>query len=250
MNIGKYLKSIGITKTDLAKELGLSRPTLNLYIDQFESGKKIENERYDIIFTRLFSERVVSKELFDHKMDAVRFLLERDKKYDIGSLKPEAADMVARIHNIMVNDLSRDGWNKKVYDTIIIFLSRYRSDDIFNELSGYFSDLNSDYDLSEISEHTMAYYSYFYNCFNTIISEQPVLDLEKYDAFLRRRAQLSEERAKRNAKKSDNIKAMLNSKLKEVELEYQETGVDISEEELLSELVRRMRGDALHNSNL
>ena len=249
MNIGCYLKSIGKTKTELAKELGLSRPTLNLYIDQFESGIKIDNERYDIIFNRLFSECVASKDLFDHKMDAVRFLLERDKKYDIGSLKPEAADMVARIHNIMVNDMSRDGWNKKVYDTIIIFLSRYRDDDIFNELSGYFSDLNSDFDLSELSEHTMAYYSYFYNCFNTILSNHPVLNMEMYDAFLRRREQLSDERAKRNAQKTDNIKAILNSKLREVELEYQENGVDISEEELLSELVRRMRGNTLHTSN-
>ena len=54
-------------------------PTLNQYIELFETGKKIENERYNIIFKRLFSDRTASKELFDQKMKAVKFLLERDK---------------------------------------------------------------------------------------------------------------------------------------------------------------------------
>ncbi len=55
------------------------RPTLNQYIELFETGKKIENERYNIIFKRLFSDRSVSKELFNQKMRAVKFLLEREK---------------------------------------------------------------------------------------------------------------------------------------------------------------------------
>lgn len=242
MNIGQYLKSIGKTKTDLAEELSLSRPTLNHYIDLFEAGKTIENERYNIIFRRLFSEQVDNKELFERKLDAVKYLLERDKKYDIGSLTPEAADLVARIHNIMVNDLSSADWNRKVYETISIILIRYRNDAIFNELSGYFSDLNSDVDLTGISAQTMAYYSYFYKCFQALLNGQPDLDLDLYNAFLERRAQLSDERAKKNAQKAENIKEILNNTLNEIELEYQENGVEASEDELLTELVRRMRG--------
>ena len=170
MNISQYLKLIGITKTQLASELGLSRPTLNLYIEQFESGKKIDNERYDIIFKHLFSDRIESKDIFEQRVNAVKFLLERDKKYDIGSLTPEAADIVARIHSIMVSDLSKSDWNRKVYETVIAFLTRYRSDEFFRELSGYFSDLNSDSDLSGISEQTKTYYSCFYKCFRELIN--------------------------------------------------------------------------------
>lgn len=242
MNIGQYLKSIGKTKTELAEELNLSRPTLNQYIDLFESGKKIENERYDIIFNRLFSERLDNKDLFKRKLDAVKFLLERDKKYDIGSLTPEAADLVARIHNIMVNDLSSDDWNRKVYDTVSIILTRYRSDVIFSELSGYFSDLNSDVDLAGISSQTKAYYSFFYKCFHELMGGQPDLDSDMYNAFLKRRLQLSGERAKKNAQKAENIKEIISNTLNEIELEFQENGVDASEEELLTELVRRVRG--------
>ena len=242
MNINQYLKSIGKTKKDLADELGLSRPTLNLYIDRFETGKKIDNERYELIFKRLFSDRIVSKELFEKKMDAVKYLLERDKKYDIGSLTPESADIVASIHNIMVNDMSIDGWDRKVYESIIIFLTRYRKDDFFRELSGYFFDLNSDSDLSDISDQTKVYYSNFYKCFRDLI-DHPVLDLIEFDSFLERKAQLSLERAKKNAQKSEKIKEIINKKIKEVEQEFFDKGIELSEEEVLTELIRRVQAD-------
>lgn len=242
MDIGLYLKEIKKTKTELADDLGLSRPTLNFYIEQFEKGNKIENERYDIIFQRLFSGRLVNRELFERKIEAVKYLLERDRKYDIGLLNPESADLVAKIHNIMVNDLSTDDWNKKVYDTIIVFLTRYKNDTVFRELSGYFSDLNSDSDLSDISDLTKAYYSYFYMCFRKIVREHPSFDVENYNAFLERRTQLSIERAKSNALKSENIKVLINKKLKEVENEFLEKGIEASEDDMLAELVRRVQG--------
>ena len=241
MNIDQYLKLIGKTKTELSEELGLSRPTLNVYIEQYETGKNIENERYAIIFDRLFSDRSVSRTVFDRKMEAVKYLLERDRKYDIGLLNTEAADLVAKIHNIMVSDLSKDNWNRKVYDTVITFLTRYKEDEIFCELSGYFSDLNSDADLSDISNITKAYYSYFYKCFRELVSKRPALDSDNYEAFLNRRTELSEERAKRNAQITDNIKEMINNKLNEVEKEFRENGIEASEEDLIAELVRRMR---------
>ncbi len=242
MNINQYLKSIGKTKKDLANELGLSRPTLNLYIDKFENGKKIDNERYELIFKRLFSDRIVSKKLFDKKMDAVKYLLERDKKYDIGSLTPEAADIVASIHNIMVNDMCIDDWDRKVYETIIIILTRYRKDDFFRELSGYFFDLNFNSDLSNITEQSKVYYSCFYSCFRDLINN-PVLNLDAYEAFLERRTQLSLERAKMNSQKSEKIKDIINIKIKEIEQDFLDKGIEYSEEEVLTEFIRRVQAD-------
>ena len=242
MNISQYLKTIGKTKTELADELGLSRPTLNQYIELFENGNHIDNERYDIIFNRLFSDGIENKELFDRKIESIKILLERDRKYDIGLLSPEAADLVAKIHNIMVSDLSTNDWNRKVYETVIAFLTRYRDDVVFRELSGYFSDLNFDTDLSELSDISKAYYSYFYKCFRAVVKEQPSFDEEGYEAFLERRSQLIQARAKRNSLKSDSIKAMINNTLKDVEKDFLENGIEASEEEMIAELLRRMRG--------
>ena len=101
--------------------------------------------------------------------------------------------------------------------------------------------MNSDADLSDISNITKAYYSYFYKCFRELVSKRPALDSDNYEAFLNRRTELSEERAKRNAQITDNIKEMINNKLNEVEKEFRENGIEASEEDLIAELVRRMR---------
>ena len=52
--IKQYLKDVGITQKEFAERIGLSRPTLDTYIEMFEQGQTIPKERYDIIFKRLF----------------------------------------------------------------------------------------------------------------------------------------------------------------------------------------------------
>ena len=242
MKINQYLKNIRKTKTELAEDLGLSRPTLNQYIELFESGQKIENERYDIIFNRLFAERQFGKEVFDKKMEAVKFLLERDRKYDIGSLSPEAADIVARVHNNMVRDMDDEQWDKKVYDSILIILSSYKKSAIIRSLAEYFSDLNSDSDLSDLSEETKSYYSYFYMCFHRIVDAPPKFDEDSYKDFLLRKSELHAKREKQKESRSNNIKERMVSILKDVEIEFQLNGIEASEDEIMTEVIRRIRG--------
>lgn len=240
MNINQYLKSIGITKTDLALAIGLSRPTLNQYIKLYEMGQTIENERYDIIFKRLFSDGQANREMFNQKMDGVKFLLERDKKYDIVSLNPEAADIVAQIHNYMVQDMSKGNWDKKVYDAISLFLTNYRNNDLFRELAGYFSDLNLDSDLSELSDQTKAYYSCFLKFFREIIKNTPKFDKNEYENFVNRRKEILKEREERNNRTTERVKNMVEKALKEIESEYQEKGIEASEDEIMTEVIRRI----------
>lgn len=242
MNINQYLKSIGKTKIELAEELGLSRPTLNQYIELYETGQKIENERYDIIFKRLFSGQQVDRELFEKKLISIKNLMERDKKYDIGCLKPEAADLVARIHNNMVHDMSDGEWSEKVYDAILILLSRYNDYPIMRELAGYFSDLNSDSDLSDLSEESKAYYAYYYSCFREIRDNPPKYDPNIYNEFLERKEQLAKEREERKKSRKKKVQDRLDSVVKEVLSEFQKSGIEATEDEIMNEVVRRMNG--------
>ena len=241
MNISDYLKSIKKTKTELSQELNLSRPTLNQYIELFETGQKIDNERYNIIFGKLFSDESKTRVQFDNEMNSVRFLLERDRKYDIGNLRPEAADMVARIHNKLVYDMSDNKWNKKVYDSILIILSSYRSNAVIRELTGYFSDLNSGSDISDLSDESKAYYSYYYKCFREIKDDTPKMDEEEFKLFLKRREKLKLEREQNRDAKARNIQDKLKKILEEVESEYKDKSIDVSEDEMMAEVLRRMK---------
>jgi len=242
MNISQYLKSVGVTKTELALEIGLSRPTLNQYIRLFEMGQAIDNERYDIIFKRLFSERQESKDLFEKNLEAVKYLLERDRKYDIGNLKPEAADTVAQIHNYMVRDMSRDNWDEKVYDTISLVLTSYRNNVVFRELASYFADLNMDTDLQELSETAKAYHAYFYKCFREILEKPPKYDEEAYEAFVIRKKEILKDREESNNRTAKKVKMMLDKAIKELEAEYQEKGIEATEDVLMTEVIRKING--------
>lgn len=55
MKIKEVLKRYKLTLKELADALGLSRPTLNSYIDQFEKDEKISNNLYQYIFTQIFN---------------------------------------------------------------------------------------------------------------------------------------------------------------------------------------------------
>ena len=242
MNINQYLKSIGKTKSELAEELGISRPTLNQYIELYETGQKIENERYNIIFKRLFSEDHSDRESFEKSLYAIKNLMERDKKYDIGCLEPKAADLVARIHNNMVHDMTKGDWDKKAYDSILILLCNYRRSPIMHELSRYFSDLNSNSDLSDLSEESKAYYAYYYKCFREIRDNPPEYDSDAFNEFLIRKEQLAAEREKHKMSRTKIVQDRLNNVLNDVLREFQKSGIDATESEIMNEVVRRMNG--------
>lgn len=240
MNISQYLKALGKTKTELAGELRLSRPTLNQYIETFEAGQTIENERYNIIFKRLFSDRQIDRGLFEKRVEAVRYLLERDEKYDIGCLEPEAADIVARIHNNMVRDMSKGDWDRKVYDAILILLVGYNNNTVMRELAGYLSDLNSESDLSELSSQSKAYYSYYYTCFRRILDNPPSFDADSYESFIERKAELSAYRERTKAQTEQKVRTRLDNIIKEVGAEFKNNGVEATEDEIFTEVIRRM----------
>ncbi len=241
MNINFFLKSINKTKIELAKELGLSRPTLDQYIYLFEQGRKIENERYNIIFKRLFSNEEISKEEFEYQLNFVKRLLERDKKYGIVDLDTESADLISRIHNNMIKDMEAGNWDRKVYDAILILLSNYRDNILMKELASYFSDLNSDSDLSNISNLTKAYYSYYYSFFKNIVHNHPVYNEEEYTLFINRKQELAEKKRKRKMEKKRNVNNTIKNILNEIEIDCQKAGVDASEDEIMSEVIRRLK---------
>lgn len=241
MTINEYLKRIEKTKSELAKDLRLSRPTLNQYIEIFEAGQKIENERYDIIFNRLFNDESLNKEQFQRRLESVKALLERDSKYNIGDLLPEEADLVARIHNNMIQDLSKEHSNSKIYDFILLLINNYRSNDIIRELACYFSDLNSESDISMISDESKAYYAYFYKHFRVIKDSCPIYDEREYQSFLNRRVEITSERRERRSITTKLIQDRMKKILEKIEREYKEKGVDASEEEMMSEVIRRLK---------
>ncbi len=249
MSINSYLKKIGITKTKLAKELELSRPTLNQYIELFENNQKIENERYNIIFNRLFEDTDAPADIFAKKLQGIKNLLDRDMKYGIARLEPKAADLVSKIHNLMIKDMENDTWNSKVYDAILILLNNYRKNELMRELACYFSDLNAGADETQFSYVDKAYYSYYFKIFSVIASEKPDFDDAAYEEFLDRMNDIKIERKRRQEERVSTIRERMQEKLLEVEAEFHDNDIEASEQDILAEVMRRLKREDYEREN-
>ena len=60
MDIKKNLKDFDIKISKMAIDFGVSRPTLDSYIECFENGKEIPNEAIQAIFVFLFSKKLAA----------------------------------------------------------------------------------------------------------------------------------------------------------------------------------------------
>ena len=58
MDIKIQIKKYGLTQSEIADLLHISRPTLNSYIKQYEEKERVNNEKYDIVFNELFSKEL------------------------------------------------------------------------------------------------------------------------------------------------------------------------------------------------
>ena len=54
--IKEILKKNNITLLNFAKQLGISRQTLDTYIRIYESGEELPNQKYQILFDRFFKD--------------------------------------------------------------------------------------------------------------------------------------------------------------------------------------------------
>ena len=83
MEIKKSLKSLDVKISKQATELGISRPTLDSYIDYYERGIKIPNDVYQSIFEYLFSSEMMTSIEFAQKYDYVKRVMLGDAKKSI-----------------------------------------------------------------------------------------------------------------------------------------------------------------------
>ena len=80
MEIKKNLKALDVKISKLASELGVSRPTLDTYIEYFEKGMPIPNDAYQKIFEYLFSNDNMNSIVFAQKYDYVKRVMLKDAK--------------------------------------------------------------------------------------------------------------------------------------------------------------------------
>lgn len=230
LNVKQYLKNVGITQKEFAERIGLSRPTLDTYIEMFESGQTIPKERYDIIFNRLFNNDGDSAEIFSKRLQKVEELLGRDQRYGTSDLEPEAADYVSLIVRNMNRDLKKADWNKDVYTFVNLLITNYRENEIMQQLVEYFIYLNDIRNVESISEEQIPYFANIFKALHGLSENPTVYDEEDYQNFFRRCLEIRQNK-KRVATEQKN---KLKDRIQKLIAEYEKKGItDLNEEEII-----------------
>lgn len=235
-NIKEYLRSVGISKQELASEIKLSRPTLDAYIAAYERGEEIPRERYQIIFDQLFGVKL-DEEAFRGRLSRFKILLDRDERLGTEKIDPKAADVISRLKGRMLQDMSRGDWNQAVYSFIDMLITNYRGNEIFEKLAEYFTYLNRSKMDDVAREDQIPYFARYYKTFSSLLDDPYSFETADFEAFMKRREQIIRDKVKEDKQQELKLKKIINETAKELE----KTGVKATEEEILRAVLDKVK---------
>lgn len=228
--IREKLKEIDLKLYEFAKELRITRPTLNVYIELYEKGEKIPKEKYQFIFDRLFHEGLDDKEAFINELNRVHHLLERDENLGVLELNVESTDLMASVLENVREDLAKDDYNAYVYKFVNMLITSYRKEKVFVDFMNYFLYLNGVLKIEEIAEDEKPFIS---NCFKLMHRDKNGMietDYEYLDMFISRIKEIQENAQKIVSERTeDALKRRIEEELNKKVQKQLSLGVDAEE---------------------
>lgn len=211
MEIKKNLKALDIKISKLATELGVSRPTLDAYIEYYERGQSIPNEGYQKIFEYLFSGEEINSIEFAQKYDYVKRIMLADAK--AGAEKAIRDERENKILNNIRDVLAAGTVDEHLIEFINLFINN-RDNDLVKAIYMYFNYSNGFADLSkrEIEEKEKAIYSQLAKLFTNYKDNSIELLEEFYNQLQSKNQELIEAKTikVRDSEIVDYIKTKLN----------------------------------------
>lgn len=158
MEIKKNLKALDIKISKLATDLGVSRPTLDAYIEYYENGQLIPNDGYQKIFEYLFSSEEMNSIEFAQKYDYVKRIMLADAK--AGAEKALHEKRENKLINNIKEILNTGTVDEHLVEFINLFINN-RDNALVQSIYMYFNYANGFADLSrkEIEVKEKAVYS-------------------------------------------------------------------------------------------
>lgn len=211
MEIKKNLKALDIKISKLATELGVSRPTLDAYIEYYESGQSIPNEGYQKIFEYLFSGEEINSIEFAQKYDYVKRIMLADAK--AGAEKAIHDERENKILNNIREVLATGTVDEHLIEFINLFINN-RDNELVKAIYMYFNYSNGFADLSkqEIEQKEKAIYSQLAKLFSNYKDNSIELLEEFYNQLQNKNQELIEAKTikVRDSEIVDYIKTKLN----------------------------------------
>lgn len=224
---------MGVSLTEFASGLNLSRPTLDSYIQMYETEKIIPKKRYDTLFHELFDDKPASREEFERRYTSLRRELFQEYLLETKSLTKDASNIIANLSQLMTEDMEREDWDKTIYSYIEILIKEYHRNTIIDSFSKMMTYLHTDVEMEKISIEEQQYIGGFYKTIQDSKDERSG-QIEYYKQFIRECKELQ----KKRKKEEDEEKKRMESIVKQVAEELIEAGVKPTKS-MLSEVVKK-----------
>lgn len=214
MSIKVILKEYDCTLSEFANALFLSRPTLNSYIKAYESNRKIPNKKYQILFNRLFSEKI-TKEQFYEIMEKCNILVAKDQILETTELSPQRTDIIISIVDDIKEDLNSNNADENIYKFIRMIINYYKKLPILKDLSNYFLSLNSKIDYKDLNKKEKEKVLQLYQFFCNLKEDNISIDIKIWEKKFQERIKELQNKNKEIEKKiNDQIKKIIEQEIK------------------------------------
>lgn len=235
INIKIKLKELGITLSEFASILEISRPTLDTYISLYESGEIIPKEKYNMIFNKLFGKNINDKDIFMKILNKYHRLIEKDRILGTSDLEARKTNILSSIIRELKNDMTLEDSEESIYIFVNMLIRSYRKDGIFCKIAKYFLVLYGKEDINNISEEDEVYISNFHKIFFEEKNNMLKTDIKYLNCFKNEVEAL----VKKEEKSKEKIKNDLIDKVMKRLDELSQTGINIKDvniKELLNQI--------------
>jgi len=240
MKIKEKLKQLGIKISEFAEQLEISRPTLDNYIGLYEKSENIPNDKYQVIFDKLFGDGIETKEEFVNYLESYHDLIERDIALGTLDLDAETTDLMTSILEKMKADLSQNDYDESVYIFINYLIRSYRKVSLFRDYANYVLYLNNIKKLEDITPSEKVFISNIYKIMSLANEDKLEFDEKAYNEFLLRVNEIKQENDKEeDLLKEKLVKEILNEKLNAAIKEELKLGVSIEDIDI-NELMKKI----------
>ena len=243
MDIKIQIKKYGLTQSEIADMLHISRPTLNSYIKQYEEKERVSNEKYDIVFNELFSKELDIEE-FKETLESFGSLIARDSDKGIMDLNADLTDLFTSIENNMNEDLHSENTDEDIYIFINMIIANYKQEPIFKKLASYFLYLNGQKNLNTIQYEDEVYLSNYYKLFSSDKLKTLKIDTHFMSKFIERAEVIKRNEKKRTEEVEEQISLLLKNEVDKVVNSISDQGMGINSldiDEILSNIVKNRK---------
>ena len=214
MNIRILLKEYDCTLSDFANALFLSRPTLNTYIHLYENRKKLPNKKYQIIFDRIFSQKITKNDFYE-MLEKCNTLVAKDQILNTTDLSPKRTDIILNITEEIRKDLDSDCADENIYIFIRMIINYYKKIPAIKKISNYFLALNSKINYDDLSKKEKQDILSLYRYFVSLKNEELTIDFNKWEKKFKETIQNIQNENKKIEKKINyKIKLLIENEIK------------------------------------